>query len=46
MRKVFFLSFDNMNLYKHRKNQHLYNKCYQVIYTTRYIYVIDYDSNY
>lgn len=36
-KRRFFLSFDNMNFYKYRKDQCLYNKGYQVAYNIGYI---------
>lgn len=43
---VFFLFFDNINFYKYRQDQHLYNKNYQVIYTKRYVYFMHFKSDY
>lgn len=34
----FFLSFNNINFYKHRRDQRLHNKGHQVAYTTGYVY--------
>ena len=36
----FFILYDNMNFYEHRRDQHLANKGYQVAYITRYMCVM------
>ena len=53
--KQFFLSYDNINFYKKVQDQRIYNKYYQIAYTTGYIcfmkdkasffcYIIDYKA--
>ncbi len=41
----FFLFFDNINFYKYKRDQHLYNKGHQVAYTTGYICFMHSDSD-
>lgn len=36
----FFLFYDNINFYKKVSKQRVYNKNYQVAYTTRYLFFI------
>lgn len=45
MEIAFFFVFDNMNFYKHKKDQHLHNKGHQVAYTIRYVCFIYSNNN-
>lgn len=42
---LFFIFFNNINLYKHIQNQHFYSKKYQLNYNTGYIYLMDINEN-